>query len=206
MPIINISDNLTTHIIPEYDYEVTTIRFANEADFEEWFSNIVQKHANWNLRQSWTNEKAKPFLGQSLVAPLRLHTIKYQCDHAGKPKKRKEIEVSTKKARTKESIKIEENVNQNMDWKSIKNLLSMDEARLLQIEQNGVSSSFPSSLRINYYDVRNTVNAKLMKLSRRAVHDRDSVQIWMEELAEKGAKTLFKVHKDSSFLVSWVAK
>jgi hypothetical protein len=34
-----------------------------------------------------------------------LHTIKYQCNHTGKPEKRKEIKVSTKKARTKESIK-----------------------------------------------------------------------------------------------------
>lgn len=45
-----------------------------------------------------------------------------------------------------------------------------------------------------------------MKLNRRAVRDRDSVQIWIEELAEKGAKTLFKVHEDGPFLVSWVAK
>ncbi|RCH95576.1 hypothetical protein CU097_002124 [Rhizopus azygosporus] len=69
-----------------------------------------------------------------------------------------------------------------------------------------VSLSFPLSLRINYYDARNVINARLMKLNRRAVRDRDSVQIWMEELAEKGAKTLFKVHEDGPFLVSWVAK
>ncbi|CEG75920.1 hypothetical protein RMATCC62417_10893 [Rhizopus microsporus] len=206
MPIINISDNLTTHVIPEYDYEVTTIRFANEAGFEKWFSNIAQKHANWNLRQSWTNEKAKPFLGQSLAASMRLHTIKHQYDHAGKPKKRKEFEVSTKKAQTKESIKIEENVNQNVDWKPIKNLRRMDEVRLLHIEQNGISSSFPPSLRINYYDVRNVINARLMKLSRRVIRSKDGVQIWMEELVEKGAKTLFKVHEDGPFLASWVAK
>ncbi|RCH95577.1 hypothetical protein CU097_003539 [Rhizopus azygosporus] len=106
MSIININDNLTTRIIPEYDDEVAIILFVNEAEFEEWFSNIAQKHANWNLHQSWTNEKAGLFLGQPLAAPLRLNTIKYQCDHAGKPKKRKESEVSTKKARTKESIKI----------------------------------------------------------------------------------------------------
>ncbi|CEG77596.1 hypothetical protein RMATCC62417_12312 [Rhizopus microsporus] len=82
----------------------------------------------------------------------------------------------------------------------------MDEARLLQIEQNGISSSFPSSLRINYYDVRNVINARLMKLSRRAIRNRDSVQIWMEELVEKGANTLFKAHEDGLFLISWVAK
>jgi hypothetical protein len=35
MPIININDNLTTRIIPEYDDEVATICFANEAEFEE---------------------------------------------------------------------------------------------------------------------------------------------------------------------------
>jgi hypothetical protein len=112
---------------------------------------------------------------------LKLHTIKYQCGHSGKPKKRKESEASIKKTQTKESIKIgcpayinkhlltggavevtyrwehpghnpfdvqeiissrlpsevkqwiEEHVNQNMDWKSIKNLLRMDEACLLQI-------------------------------------------------------------------------
>ncbi|RCH84940.1 hypothetical protein CU097_006558 [Rhizopus azygosporus] len=86
MPIININDNPTTRIIPEYDDEVATIRFVNEAEFEEWFT--------------------KPFLGQPLASLLRLHTIKYQCDHSGKPKKRKESEVSIKKARTKESIKI----------------------------------------------------------------------------------------------------
>ncbi|CEG73758.1 hypothetical protein RMATCC62417_09077 [Rhizopus microsporus] len=76
MPIININDNPTTRIIPEYDDEVATIRFVNEAEFGGWFT--------------------KPFLGQPLASPLRLHTIKYQCDHAEK----------SKKARTKESIKV----------------------------------------------------------------------------------------------------
>ncbi|CEG68454.1 hypothetical protein RMATCC62417_04711 [Rhizopus microsporus] len=90
MPVTNINDNLITRIVPEFYDEVAAIRFVNEAGFEEWFNNIAQKHANWNLHQSWTNKKkAKPFLGQPLVAPLRLHTIKYQCDHAGKLKKRK---------------------------------------------------------------------------------------------------------------------
>ncbi|CEG70541.1 hypothetical protein RMATCC62417_06419 [Rhizopus microsporus] len=77
MPIININDNITTCIIPEYDDDIAIICFVNETEFEEWFSNIAQKHTNWNLHQSWTNEKAKPFLGQPLAAPLRLHTIKY---------------------------------------------------------------------------------------------------------------------------------
>ncbi|KAL4213937.1 hypothetical protein AB4K20DRAFT_1957003 [Rhizopus microsporus] len=61
MPIININDHLTTRIAPEYDDEIATICFVNEARFEEWFSNIAQKHANWNLHQSWTNEKSKTF-------------------------------------------------------------------------------------------------------------------------------------------------
>ncbi|CAO3673020.1 hypothetical protein G6F70_003523 [Rhizopus microsporus] len=61
MLIININDNLATCIIPKYDDDVATICFVNEAGFEEWFSNIAQKHANWNLHQ----------------APLRLHIIKY---------------------------------------------------------------------------------------------------------------------------------
>ncbi|PHZ17466.1 uncharacterized protein RHIMIDRAFT_243532 [Rhizopus microsporus ATCC 52813] len=68
-----------------------------------------------------------------------------------------------------------------------------------------VSSSF-SPLRINYYDVRNVINVRLMKLSRRAVLDRVSAQIWIEELAKKGAKILFKVYEDGSFLISWVAQ
>ncbi|PHZ10943.1 uncharacterized protein RHIMIDRAFT_239092 [Rhizopus microsporus ATCC 52813] len=93
-----------------------------------------------------------------------------------------------------------------MDWKPIKNLLRMDEACLLQIEQSSISSSFLPSFRISYYDVRNVFIFRLMKLSRRAIRDRDSVQIWMEELAEKGAKILFKVHEDGPFLVSCVAK
>ncbi|PHZ13549.1 uncharacterized protein RHIMIDRAFT_291247 [Rhizopus microsporus ATCC 52813] len=173
MPITNISDSFTIHIIPEYDDEVTTSRFANEADFEEWFSNIAQKHANWSLRQSWTNEKAKSFLGQSLAITLRLNTIK-----------------------TKKSIKIEEHVNQNMVWKSIKDFRRMDEARLLQIEQNDISSSFSPSLRISYYDVRDVINARLMKLRGRAIL----------ELVEKGAKTLLKVHEDGPFFASWAAK
>jgi hypothetical protein len=41
-----------------------------------------------------------------------------------------------------------------------------------------------------------------MKLSRKAIRDRNSVHFWMEELA----KILFKAHKDGPFLVSWVAK
>ena len=91
MPIININDNITTRFIPEYDDEVTTIRFVNKAGFKEWLNNIAQKHTNWSLHQSWSNEKkkAKPFLGQPLASPLRLHTIKYQCDHAGKPQEKK---------------------------------------------------------------------------------------------------------------------
>ncbi|CEI96641.1 hypothetical protein RMCBS344292_10798 [Rhizopus microsporus] len=102
MPVTNINDNLIIRIVPEYYDEVAAIRFVNEAGFEEWFNNIAQKHANWNLHQSWTNKKkAKPFLGQPLVAPLRLHTIKYQCDHAGKLKKRKKARCSPRKLERK---------------------------------------------------------------------------------------------------------
>ncbi|CAO3665049.1 unnamed protein product [Rhizopus microsporus] len=167
MPTININDNLTTCIIPDMMTKVV----------QQYCTNTCQLEPS----PSWTNEKAKPFLGHLLAASLRLRTIKYQCAHAGKPKKRKESEVPTKKARTKESIKIacpayinkhiltdgavevkyrwkhpdynpydmkeiisyrlpskvkqwiEEHVNQNMGWKSIKYLLRMDEARLLQV-------------------------------------------------------------------------
>ena len=59
MPIININDNIITRFIPEYDDEVTTIRFVNKAGFKEWFNNIAQKHTNWSLHQSWSNEKKK---------------------------------------------------------------------------------------------------------------------------------------------------
>ncbi|KAG1176943.1 hypothetical protein G6F70_005207 [Rhizopus microsporus] len=168
MPTININDNLTTCIIPDMMTKLPPLFF-------------------------WTNEKAKPFLGHLLAASLRLRTIKYQCAHAGKPKKRKESEVPTKKARTKESIKIacpayinkhiltdgavevkyrwkhpdynpydmkeiisyrlpskvkqwiEEHVNQNMGWKSIKYLLRMDEARLLQHLQEAEEWSIDST-------------------------------------------------------------
>ncbi|KAG1411401.1 hypothetical protein CU097_007624 [Rhizopus azygosporus] len=67
MLIININDNLATCIIPKYDDDVATICFVNEAGFEEWFSNIAQKHANWNLHQGWTNEKKQNLFMANLL-------------------------------------------------------------------------------------------------------------------------------------------
>ncbi|KAG1171017.1 hypothetical protein G6F71_007267 [Rhizopus microsporus] len=72
MPIININDNITTRFIPEYDDEVTTIRFVNKAGFKEWFNNIAQKHTNWSLHQSWSNEKKKK---QNLFLVNLLHPL-----------------------------------------------------------------------------------------------------------------------------------
>ncbi|OAD73091.1 hypothetical protein PHYBLDRAFT_71578 [Phycomyces blakesleeanus NRRL 1555(-)] len=97
-------------------------------------------------------------------------------------------------------------VSQNMDWKSIKNMLRMSEDRLLELEQAGDRSSFPSSLLIDYQYVRNVINARMMKLSRKHVDHYKSVKLWVQELNESENTTLFTVHKNGLFLVLWVSE
>ncbi|OAD68711.1 hypothetical protein PHYBLDRAFT_150303 [Phycomyces blakesleeanus NRRL 1555(-)] len=102
--------------------------------------------------------------------------IKYNWQHPNHdPFKIEEISLS----RLPDELKqwVEGLVSQNMDWKSIKNMLGMSEDRLLELEQADNRSSFPSSLLINYQYVRNVINAQIMKLSRKHVDHYKSVKL-----------------------------
>lgn len=77
---------------------------------------------------------------------------------------------------------------------------------LYKYEQNYISSTFPTSLLVNYQEVKNAITARLNKISRKDCKDQVSCQLWLESLQnEKNYLTLFKVHENGPFLVSWVS-
>ncbi|OAD70583.1 hypothetical protein PHYBLDRAFT_69582 [Phycomyces blakesleeanus NRRL 1555(-)] len=109
--------------------------------------------------------------------------IKYNWQHPNHDPFKIE-EISSSKLPDELKQWVEGLVSQNMDWKSIKNMLRMSEDRLLELEQAGDRSSFPSSLLIDYQYVRNVINARMMKLSRKHVDHYESVKLWVQELNE----------------------
>lgn len=59
---------------------------------------------------------------------------------------------------------------------------------------------------MNYQEVKNAITARLNKISRKDCKDQVSCQLWLESLQnEKNYLTLFKVHENGPFLVSWVS-
>ncbi|OAD71981.1 hypothetical protein PHYBLDRAFT_169891 [Phycomyces blakesleeanus NRRL 1555(-)] len=234
MSTFNIAANYDNRIIPDYTEAVDSFDLLSEDEFTNWLNDIAKKHANWIYHQSYGHKKNIVFVGKPLENTLKVKTVVYLCDHAGKPQVKKTSQPAQKHVRTTKSIKIgclasiykhtmtdgtvyikynwqhpnhdsfrieeisllrvpdelkqwvEGLVSQNMDWKSIKNMLRMSEDRLLELEQAGNRSFFPSSLLIDYQYVRNVVNAEIMKLSRKHVDHYESVKLWVQELNETG--------------------
>ncbi|KAL9540246.1 hypothetical protein MBANPS3_009794 [Mucor bainieri] len=62
---------------------------------------------------------------------------------------------------------INEQVDNNMDWKSIKKLLRIGEKELIKLENDATISSFPMALLVNYQDVKDAVNTRVMKLAKK---------------------------------------
>ncbi|OAD66941.1 hypothetical protein PHYBLDRAFT_151878 [Phycomyces blakesleeanus NRRL 1555(-)] len=92
-------------------------------------------------------------------------------------------------------------VDNNMHWKAIKMLLCIDHQRLEELEAGLGISSFLMSLRINYHDVQNVINARLNKLSRKNVIDKASVEQWIEFLEkEKNYLVHIVFHQDLQIL------
>ncbi|KAI8877549.1 hypothetical protein K501DRAFT_278374, partial [Backusella circina FSU 941] len=65
----------------------------------------------------------------------------------------------------------------------------------------------PVSLLVNYQTVKNVINARLARLSRKSSSDKDSVKKWAEELEnENNYKALFKNHgSGAAFLLAYIA-
>ncbi|ORE08295.1 hypothetical protein BCV72DRAFT_203889, partial [Rhizopus microsporus var. microsporus] len=99
---------------------------------------------------------------------------------------------------------ITEKVSKNMDWKTIKKFLCIDDERLIEFEKMSLSS-FPMSLLVNYQEVKNIINAHMSKLSRKSYRDKHSCEKWMKYLEEKKTARLFRIHENGPFLISWVS-
>ncbi|CEG76616.1 hypothetical protein RMATCC62417_11489 [Rhizopus microsporus] len=66
---------------------------------------------------------------------------------------------------------ITEKVSGNMDWKTIKKFLRIDDERHIELEKKKSFSSSPMSLLVNYQDVKNIISAHMNKLSRKSCRD-----------------------------------
>ncbi|SAL95413.1 hypothetical protein [Absidia glauca] len=103
---------------------------------------------------------------------------------------------------------LQEQVDKQMNWRSISALLRMNHDEMdaveEEIEQRG---RFPRVMSINYRAVQNLVQSRINGLSRRNALDKRSVELWLEELSGKGGcSTLWKVHPNGGpFLVSWIS-
>ncbi|KAI8879352.1 hypothetical protein K501DRAFT_193741, partial [Backusella circina FSU 941] len=97
-------------------------------------------------------------------------------------------------------------VEQNLDWKAIKAFLRIDENRLYELEDNNTMCIFVWLL-VNYQTVKNVINARLVRLSRKNSSDKESVKKLAEELKnENNYKLLFKNHgSGAAFILAWVA-
>ncbi|OAD72004.1 hypothetical protein PHYBLDRAFT_146983 [Phycomyces blakesleeanus NRRL 1555(-)] len=224
MSTFNIAANYNNCIIPDYIEAVDSFDLSSEDEFTNWLNDIAKKHDNWVYHRSYSHEKNMVFVGKPLENPLKpaqkcvrttksikigcpasiyKHTmtddtvcIKYNWQHPNHdPFKIEEISSS----RLPDELKqwVEGLVSKNMDWKSIKNMFRMSEDRLLELEQAGNSSFFPSSLLIDYQYVRNVINAEIMKLSRKHVDHYESVKLWVQELNESEITTLFTFLENS---------
>ncbi|OAD67986.1 hypothetical protein PHYBLDRAFT_151071 [Phycomyces blakesleeanus NRRL 1555(-)] len=99
-------------------------------------------------------------------------------------------------------------VDNSMDWKTINTLLRIHPQRLEELLEAGFTiSSFPTSLRINYNDVQNVINAHSNKLSGRDAVDKTSVEEWMSFLKnEKCCIVHMKFHEgNGAYLLSWAS-
>ncbi|CEI91140.1 hypothetical protein RMCBS344292_05440 [Rhizopus microsporus] len=98
---------------------------------------------------------------------------------------------------------ITEKVSENMDWKTIKKFLRIDDERHIELEKKKSFRSFPMSLLINYQDVKNIINAHMNKLSRKSCCAKHSCTKWIKYLEEeKNCSTLFRIHENGPFLIS----
>ncbi|CEI95013.1 hypothetical protein RMCBS344292_09214 [Rhizopus microsporus] len=80
---------------------------------------------------------------------------------------------------------IAEKAIKNIDWKTIKKFLRIDDECLIELEKKKSSRSFPMSLLINYHDVKNIINAHMNKLSRKSCRDKNRCEKWMKYLEEE---------------------
>ncbi|CEP17264.1 hypothetical protein [Parasitella parasitica] len=96
-------------------------------------------------------------------------------------------------------------VEQDFDWKQIKRLLRLDEQRLEEIEKNPEYGAFPKSLFIKYKDIKNLIDARIAKLTRKNPNDKESVMLWMESFREDNYYVLQDFQVNGPFILLWVS-
>ncbi|OAD67254.1 hypothetical protein PHYBLDRAFT_63750 [Phycomyces blakesleeanus NRRL 1555(-)] len=88
MSTFNIAANYNNRIIPDYIEAVNSFDLSSEDEFTNY------------------HEKNMVFVGKPLENPLKVKTVVYLCDHAGKPQVKKTFQLAQKCVRTTKSIKI----------------------------------------------------------------------------------------------------
>ena len=90
---------------------------------------------------------------------------------------------------------IENHIENNMNWRAIKNLLRLSPEVMRMAEVD--STKVPLSLQIKYHDVQNAISARLSKLSRKAYIDKESVILWLEDMHKRDYHVLQDINTES---------
>lgn len=99
----NIHDDYIGRVEVNYTEDDATLMFKNEELFQEWLKMVNKKHANFPIHT--TDILKPPSVTEGLLKPARKISVLYQCDHAGKPKKKKETAANNnikKRQKTKD--------------------------------------------------------------------------------------------------------
>ncbi|OAD75671.1 hypothetical protein PHYBLDRAFT_166898 [Phycomyces blakesleeanus NRRL 1555(-)] len=106
MSTFNIAASYNNRIISDYIEAVNSFDLSFEDEFTNWLNDIAKKHANKVYHQSYSHKKNMVFIGKPLENPLKVKTVVYLCDYAGKSQVKKTSQHAQKCVRTTKSIKI----------------------------------------------------------------------------------------------------
>ncbi|KAI7848106.1 hypothetical protein BDC45DRAFT_524321, partial [Circinella umbellata] len=83
--------NYTHREIVSYREKKVTLNFESDEAFKVYENNILSKHATWCYHQQYKSSANSVACNSAFSeARLLVLTVKYRCDHAGKPKHKKD--------------------------------------------------------------------------------------------------------------------
>ncbi|OAD69167.1 hypothetical protein PHYBLDRAFT_172422 [Phycomyces blakesleeanus NRRL 1555(-)] len=176
LSINDINDDHMIQIAPDYKMAnpKVTKTFADEKKFTVWFENSAKRNSNWNVTNTHFSQATGTASPRDVVS-----AVYFVCDHQGFLKKTKVQEMAGKpKAKRVRTESIKDGCKAKITKKTLHD-------GSVQLEGGIDIVSFPMSLRINYYDVQNVINARLNNLLRQNAIDKTSVEQWIEFLEKK---------------------
>lgn len=74
-----------------------------------------------------------------------------------------------------------------------------------RLKKNPEFGAFPKSLFVKYKDVKNLIDARIAKLTRKSPKDKKSVILWIESFKQDNFYTLLDFQEGGPFVLSWVS-